>query len=182
MTANERVIDNGDGTSSIVVDEQLLAHTLISLTVADLRGVIIDQLEIEGIHEQAGPISGYDVDAALETAARAAVAAAFAEVTPVQVRTNVTLDDRDASINATIDAALSGSVSARRAAIAALATVDSTPALYNRAVLTEADSEVEAAVALYEQAADRPDAASYYADTLAGAYLRLDDARRLGLQ
>ncbi|MDP2344331.1 MAG: hypothetical protein Q8O67_25455 [Deltaproteobacteria bacterium] len=181
VTANESVVDNGDGTGTLVVSESLFAHTLVSLTVADLDGVIITELEIEGIHEQAGPISDYDVEAAMEIAARAAVDAAFHEITPVQARTNVAFDDRDESINATLDVAIDGDTATRRAAIARLEDLDGAPALYNRAVLTESIGEIASAVTLYEEANDDVDAAGFYAETLAGARLRLQNARVLGL-
>jgi hypothetical protein len=181
-TANERVVDNGDGTTSIVLEETLVAHTLISLTVADDLGVVVDELEVEGIHEVLGDTSGAAIDAAMFNAAQVAVAAALAHITPTLQRVNVPVDDRDDDVMATIAGALDGSFAQRAAAADALADDDRTPAVYNRAVLLESIGERRLALAGYRVAADAADAPSFAGRVYAEAIDRMAAARALGLE
>ena len=189
VSSNESLVDNGTGSTALVIDEHLVAHTLIALTVADVGGTLLDEVEIEGIHERSGEIRAFDIDAAMETAARAAVSAALALITPVPMSTAVAFDDRDPATNAIIDAVIDADINAdineaaeaRRTAITLLSDLDSTPALYNRAVLTESVGEIAAAVQLYKEANAKSDAADFYSENLAAARRRLNDAQRLGL-
>ena len=60
--------------------------------------------------------------------------------------------------------------------------MDSTPALYNRAVLVDDSGDLDAAVDLYVEAAARGDAAGFYDDTLFDAEVRLENERALELE
>lgn len=177
VDVQERVEQDADGNEFVVVDESLIAHTLLAVTVADRRGAILLEREVEGISEQAGPLGPFAVEEAQDLAGRAAVAGAFALFTPVQATTQVRLDERDEEANAILARGFDDD-----SVIDQLARLESTPALYDRAVLTEQDGDIEAAIGLYEAATARSDAEGYYQDTLAGARVRLEDARLLNLR
>lgn len=181
--ANEHVaVDDATGEEVVVVEESLVAHTLVAMTVADRRGVIVLEREVEGVHEQAGPISDADIAAAMEAAGRAAVHGALVLITPTSVTVQVPLDDRDQpAFDAAVDG-LEGDRDDRRAAIAVLQKQDSAAALYNAGVLAEDNGDVEAAVDLYDDACDRGDAADFCDDVLVGAEQRLANERALGLR
>lgn len=177
VTQNERVETAPDGTVAVFVDEQLVAHTLVSLTVADSVGVILSERAIEGVHEQSGPISDFDIARAQDTAADAAVAGAFALITPVLTKESIPLDDRDPEILKLTEQALAGSDSAA----ATLADNDRAPATYNLGAIADHRGDLETAVALYEEALRRPGGADFYATSLASAEQRLAAKQALGL-
>lgn len=180
-TSEEHVVDNGDGTVTVVVEERVVAHTLISLTAADHLGVIVDELEIEGVHEVVGPVDDAVIDDAMNQAAAVAVAAAIAEVTPRRSLVNVPIDERNDAVMAIVRPALDGSFMARLHAADALADLDDTAAIYNRAALLESVGALEQALPLYRTAAHAADAADFAGSVLDAAEQRLLDARAIGL-
>ncbi len=167
------------GNDVIVVSEHLLAHTLVAMTVANRAGVVVLEREVEGVHEQDGPISDVDIANAQDAAGRAAVAGALALITPVAVTVQLPLDEHDSHA---LDVAERGLDGDRRAAIAALEGIDSAAAVYNAGVLSEDDGDVEAAVDFYADACARADAADFCDDVKAGAEVRLQNERELGLR
>ncbi len=181
VSVDERVVDNGDGTVSVVAEEHLVAHTLISLSVADGLGVLLDELEVEGIHEIFGDGSDAAIAQAMDIAAHAAVNAGLAHITPTVTRVSVPVDERDEDVMATISSAIGGSFAQRAAAADALDGNERTPAVYNRAVLLESIGERRAAVAGYRAAANATDAPDFASRVLAEAIDRLAAAEDLGL-
>jgi len=181
-TAEERVVDNGDGTVSIVVEERVVAHTLLALTAADHLGIIVDELEIEGIHEVVGAVDDAVIDDAMNQAAAVAVAAAIAEITPRRTVVNVPIDERNDAVMAIVGPALDGGSMHRLQAADALAGDDDTAAIYNRAALLESVAALEEALPLYRAAAGAVDAPTFAHSVLEGAEQRLRDARGLGLR
>ncbi len=179
---NAIVVTSQDETGAIV--ETLSAHTLLALSVADSNGLIIDERELEGVHERSGPVSSWDIDNALDASARAAVQAALATVTPRPAHTNVRLDERDERVNAVLavhfDAAGPDRIT-RDEVVDRLAKIDGAPALWNRAALLESVDERDAASPLYAQALAHDDAADWYAEEHAEARARADAALELAL-
>lgn len=179
---NAIVVTSQDDTGAII--ETLSAHTLLALSVADANGLIIDERELEGVHERSGPVSAWDIDNALEASARAAVQAALATVTPRQAHSNVKLDERDERVNAALALHFDGDGPDRltRDEVAQrLAKIDGAPALWNRAALLESVGEREAALRLYDEAAAHEDAADWYDEAHAAALSRAQAAAELGL-
>jgi len=181
VTANERVVDNGDGTTGIVVEELVSAHTLIAVTVADDEGVILDEVEYEGVHEVGGFIDESVIATAMHEAATAAVSAAVAEIAPFRQTTSIPIDERDEAVMARIRTAIGGSPFDQGIAAERLVDVAGPSALYNRAVLTEGSGDIVAAVDLYRAAASAPGAFVEAARVRDEAEWRLREARNLGL-
>lgn len=171
------------GNDVVVVSEHLLAHTLVSMTVADRRGVVVFEREVEGVHEQSdGPISDFDIADAQDQAGRAAVAGALALITPVSLTVQLPLDEHDPEALDVARRGLDGDRDDARAAIAALDAIDSAAAVYNAGVLSEDNGDVEAAVDFYADACARADAADFCDEVKAGAEVRLANERALGLR
>ncbi len=179
VTDRDVILD--DGSLAIVRDEFIVARTLLSLTVADIDGIIIDELEIEGIHETEGDGSRFTVDQALQRSARAAVVEALRPLQPRLARVSVPLDESDAEVWAIVNAAKDGSFIIRKDAADALANNTRTAAIYNRAALLESVGLLQEAVPLYVEAARKSDAPSFAARVAQEASIRLEDARLLGL-
>lgn len=177
VSQQEHVVTDDQGREGVVIEDHLFAHTLLALTVANRRGVVVLEREVEGVHEQVGVISDYDVEAGMEAAGRAAAAGALALVTPLPLTVQVPLDDRDEAVLALTEDALAGNASAK----ASLEGNDATAAVYNLAVVTEDAGDLDGAVDLYEEAAARRDAAGFYGSSLAGARERQQSLRDLGL-
>jgi hypothetical protein len=181
---NAVVVTQQDANGAII--ETLSAHTLLAVTVADRDGLIIDEAELEGVHERSGPIDAWDIDESLAASATAAVNSALALVTPRPAHTNVKLDDRDARVNDLLDRHFAtdddGDARLTRDEVAAeLAKLDGAPALWNRAALLESVDERAAALPLYEAAAAHEGAADWYGQELSAALDRDAAARALGL-
>lgn len=181
VTASERAVEQPDGSVVIVVEEQVVASTLLALTVADHDGVIVNEFELEGRHETSGPVDDGVIAAAMEQAARAAVAVAVAEVAPRVERVSVPVDERDEAVNAIVRPAVDAGFVERRAAADALAAFEQTPAVYNRAVLLESVHDHAAALPLYRQAATAADAPTFAGEVLLAAEARAATAADLGL-
>jgi len=181
VSAHERAVEQPDGSVAIVVEEQVVATTLLALTVADHDGVLVDELELEGRHEVVGPVDDAVIAGAMEQAARAAVAVAVAEVAPRRDRVDVPVDERDEAVNRIVRPAVDGGFMARVAAADALAGLTQTPAIYNRAVLLESVADHEAALPLYREAARAADAPDFAEAVLAAAEARAADAAALGM-
>lgn len=184
VDSDERVVDNGDGTVSVFVDEVVSAHTLLSVTLGDEFGVIVDELDYEGVHEIAGPVYDSTIDEAMHAAATAAIDAVVVDLAPTRARVSVPLDERDEAVMARVRPVIDshGVLSTERRAVAdSLATVSGPSAAYNRAVLTEAAGDLVGAVELYRAAAAMPGAFAEAARVAEEAIWRLQDARALGL-
>lgn len=182
VTRHEEAVPQPDGSVVIVVDERVVATTLIAVTVADHRGVILEDLELEGRHEQGGPLDDHVIAEAMRRAARAAVAAAVNDIAPRRERVSVPVDERDEAVNRIVRPVMEGPLEARLAAIDALADLAQTPAVYNRAVLLESVADLDAALVLYRAAARAADAPDFAGEVLAGAERRAADARAVGLR
>lgn len=181
VSTRETIAQNDDGSEDVFIEETVTAHTLIALTAADAFGVVVDEVELEGIHELVGPATDAAIRAAMDEAAWAAVTAAVAEITPRLQRVSIPLDERDEDILSLLIPAISGDRSDRLQVAAALADDDSAPAIYNRAVMLEAAGDLEDAVDLYAAAARHPGAVSFAIAQRDAARQRLEDARRVGL-
>lgn len=177
VSAVDRVVVDDIGNESVVVEDSLFAHTLVSVTVADRRGVVVFEEEVEGIHQQQGIITDDDLIAGMEVAGKAAVAGALALITPTPTTVQVPLDDRDEAVLKLTERALTGDTNAA----AELAANASTSAVYNRAVVVENAGDLGAALDHYEEAARRSDAAGFAGESLAGARQRMQNLRDLGL-
>ena len=177
----ERVVENADGSVDIFVDEVVSAHTLLSVTLADDRGVILDELEYEGVVEVAGPVDEAVIGAAMQSAATAAVAAAIGEIAPRHQLVSVPLDERDEDVMSLVRPAIDASSAKQQAVADRLANVAGPSALFSRAALTEAAGDLVGAVELYRAAARMAGAFDGAADIKNGAEARLQDARLLGL-
>lgn len=181
VTSNEVVIDSGDGTTGIGFEDRLSAHTLISVTVADDRGVIVDEREFEGVQEVSGVIDDVVIDTTMNEAASAAVAAAIAELAPSREHVSIPIDERDEDVMARVRPVLDSSPFEQGLVAASLAAVAGPCALYNRAVLTEASGDLAAAVDFYRAAASVGGAFFEAGRVSDEAQLRLRHARSLGL-
>lgn len=181
VSSTERVVDNGDGTTGVLIEDLLSAHALISVTVADDRGVILDEVQYEGVHEVGGFIDEHVIATAMHEAASAAVSAAVAEIAPFRQTVSIPIDERDEAVMASIRTAIGGSPFDHGLAADRLADVAGPSALYNRAVLTEGSGDIVAAVDLYRAAASAPGAFVEAARVRDEAEWRLSDARALGL-
>lgn len=177
VTLDEQVTTASDGSTAIVVGENVVAHTLLAMTVADDAGVVVWEREVEGVQQRSGAPGTNDVFDAQNQAASAAVAGALALITPKETVVNVPLDERDAEALQLAQAALDGDAAAR----SALATRDGTAARYNFAVVQDAAGDLNSAVAGYRDVVSASDAAAFYADTLAAAQQRLADHMQLGM-
>ena len=181
VSSDERVVVDDLGNQSVVVDDHLVAHTLVAVTVADRRGVLVLEREVEGVHEQSGAVTDDDIAFAQDEAARAAVAGALALVTPTPITVQVPLDDRDDRAFDLAVRGVDGSDDDARAAVAALEDLDTAAAVYNAAVVSDDVGDTDAAVDLYEDACARVDAATFCDDVLAGARQRQANEAALGL-
>jgi hypothetical protein len=180
-TTGEQAIPQPDGSVVFVAEERVVATTLIGLTAADRHGVLVEELEFEGRHEVVGPVDDDVIAGAMHEAARAAVAVAIAELAPSRQRIAVPIDERDEAVNRIVAPAIDGGFAARLAAADALAGLDQTPAVYNRAALLESMEDREQALPLYRAAARAPDAPPFATEVLAGAEQRAVAAAALGL-
>lgn len=181
---NAVVVTQQDANGALV--ETLSAHTLLSVTVADANGLIVDERELEGVHERGGPVNPWDIDEALTASATAAVHSALAMITPRPVHSDVKLDDRDERVNAVLDRHFATDRDdperlTRDEVAAHLAKLDGAPALWNRAALLESIDERDTALTLYAQAIAHEGAADWYAEEHAQALARDDAADALGL-
>jgi hypothetical protein len=177
VSVNEHIATAPDGANVLVVDETLVAHTLLAMTAADSDGVVLWEREVEGVHERTGAVAMADIVDAQNLAAEAAVAGALALITPTETVVNVPFDERDPAALDLARRAVDGDARAR----SDLKALDSTAARYNFAVVVDEGGDLDTAVELYRAVANATDAAAFYDDTLASAVDRRAAHARLGV-
>jgi hypothetical protein len=173
----ETVTDDGQ---SVTVSENTTAHALLSITAADAHGLIIEELEVEGIAEQAGALTDDDVAALLDTATQSALREGLTDLLPVRRTDRVPLDDRDQALHTILDAHAAPDTKVERLTAFLHEHPEHAGALYNRGAHKEARGDFEGALVDYDAAMDRDASQQMYVESHAACRERMDASRRLG--
>lgn len=155
------------------------AHVLLSVTAADDRGLLVDELEVEGTSEQEGALDDDQIAALIESASAHALAEGLTDILPARMSARIPLDDSDEALHAILDADVSLPAKVARLDAFLAQHPRHAAALYDRAAHKDAAGEHQAALADYDAALALDGSRDFYAESRAACVARQDAARAL---
>ena len=164
----------------VYVDVLNTAHVLLSVTAADARGLVIDELEVEATAEEGGDLTDDQIAWLLEEASEDALREGLRDLLPAHRVDRVPLDDSDEALHETLDARMAPAAKVELLDRFLAAHPDHTGARYNRAAHKGAMGDFDGALADYDAALDRDRGNTMYAESRAKCADRAAAARALG--